>query len=173
MPSRRALSPPFTPVLPNNVPPIRDLHLATRRRFGAPPALSSEEDESRSGGPGFGMGVVSRIPEVRRKVARMLKLTVHNRAMAATLVLEGRLRGPWVNEVEREWSRLASEKGSNNLVADLSGVTFIDAEGRNLLERMMKEGTELRASDLLSRFVIDEIKLALQRKKGIVGHART
>jgi len=94
----------------------------------------------------------------------MLKITVQNGTKPTTLMLEGKLRGPWVVELEKEWSRLASEKGSCNLIADLSDVTFIDADGRSLLTRMLEAGTEVQAFDLLSRFVIDEIKLGLQEK---------
>ena len=95
----------------------------------------------------------------------MLKVTIRNGTKPTTLMVEGKLRGPWVTELEKEWSRLALEKGSRNLVADLSDVTFIDTDGRNLLRRMLEEGTELQAFDLLSRFVIDEIKLGLPRGK--------
>ena len=95
----------------------------------------------------------------------MLKITVRNGTKPTTLVVAGKLRGPWVNELEKEWLRLASETGTENLVADLSDVTFIDADGRILLARMLVEGTDVRASDLLSRFVIDEIKQGLQHGK--------
>jgi anti-anti-sigma regulatory factor len=95
----------------------------------------------------------------------MLRITVRNGTTPTTLMLEGKLRGPWVTELEREWSRLVSQKGSCNLIADLSDVTFIDADGRSLLTRMLQDGTQVRAFDLLSRFVIDEIKLTLQHNK--------
>ena len=95
----------------------------------------------------------------------MLKVTVCNGTRPTTLLVAGKLCGPWVTELEREWSRLASEKGSSNLITDLSDVTFIDADGRNLITRMLEQGTELRAFDLLSRFVIDEIKSGLKRKQ--------
>ena len=95
----------------------------------------------------------------------MLKITIRNGTKPTKLIVAGKLRGPWVTELEKEWLRLASEKGTNNLVADLSDVTFIDAEGRSLLVRMLEQGTDVQASDLLSRFVIDEIKLGMQHGK--------
>jgi ABC-type transporter Mla MlaB component len=95
----------------------------------------------------------------------MLKITVRNGTKPTTLMLEGKLRGPWVTELEKEWSRLASEQGRCNLIADLSDVTFIDADGRSLLARMLEQGTKVQAFDLLSRFVIDEIKVTLQHNK--------
>jgi len=101
----------------------------------------------------------------------MLKITIRNGTKPTKLMLEGKLRGPWVTELEKEWSRLSSEHGSRNLVTDLSDVTFIDADGRDLLTRMLEQGTELQAFDLLSRFVIDEIKLGLQQKKEEGEHA--
>lgn len=72
--------------------------------------------------------------------------------------VEGKLCGPWVAELEKAWMKVAAEAPAEDVVADLSEVTFIDSEGRSLLCRMLQQGAELRADRLLPRFVIDEIK---------------
>ena len=75
-----------------------------------------------------------------------------------TLRVEGKLSGPWVEELENAWRKARAEAPAEHIIADLSGVTFVDSEGRSLLERMLQQGAELRADRLLPRFVINEIK---------------
>ena len=91
----------------------------------------------------------------------VLKVTAREREEPATLKVEGKLCGPWVGELEKTWLRVASEPGHPEVVADLSEVTFIDSKGWELLERMLRQGAELEAHELLPRFVIDEIKTRL------------
>lgn len=86
----------------------------------------------------------------------MLKITFHQEAEAATLTLEGRLAGPWVEELDRCWRAVAkSERG--RAVVDLTGVTFIDCEGKALLARMWQQGAKLHAVGCLTRCIVDEI----------------
>lgn len=61
------------------------------------------------------------------------------------LVLEGRLAGPWVEEL-KAYCHEMSVNQCRCAKIDLSGVTFIDAEGKALLARLWQEGAELRAS---------------------------
>ncbi|HUI44335.1 MAG TPA: STAS domain-containing protein [Terriglobia bacterium] len=91
----------------------------------------------------------------------MFRVTTAESHDPATLKVEGRLCGPWVGELEKTWLRLASEPGHPDVVADLSDVTFIDSRGCALLERMLQQGAELEAHELLPRFIIDEIKSRL------------
>jgi outer membrane protein len=85
----------------------------------------------------------------------MLKITVHRHESDTTLVLEGKLVGAWVPEVENSWQ---SERGnSKQLCVDLNGVTFIDADGKALLGRLYKEGTKLIAQGCLTQAIIAEV----------------
>ena len=86
----------------------------------------------------------------------MLKITTQAGAKLTKLVLEGRLAGPWVKELERCWSEVASSRQSHAMV-DLSGVTFIDFEGKALLTQMWKRGAKLHASGCLTRCIVEEI----------------
>lgn len=72
------------------------------------------------------------------------------------LIIEGRLAGPWVAELEA-YCRVVSENRQRCTLIDLTGVTFIDAEGRALLARLWQDGAELRASGCLTRCVVEEI----------------
>ncbi len=99
----------------------------------------------------------------------MLKITVEKRPELATLKLEGRLAGPWVNELERSWDELTLETPARGILVDLSEVIFIDSEGKDLLRRIYSHGAELHATRLMTKFIIDEIargKDCSQRKEG-------
>jgi anti-anti-sigma regulatory factor len=91
----------------------------------------------------------------------VMKVTTEKHAAPATLKVEGRLAGPWVRELEKTWLDVTAEEEGREVVADLSDVTFIDAQGWDLLERMMESGADLQAHELLPRYVIGEIKSRL------------
>ncbi|MCA1957438.1 MAG: hypothetical protein LDL14_02765 [Nitrospira sp.] len=88
----------------------------------------------------------------------MLKITGRYCAgeSSISLVLEGRLAGPWVEELDKCWCRL-SRSQQRTAVIDLVGVTFIDAAGKTLLDRLWREGATLRASGCLTRCIVEEI----------------
>lgn len=88
----------------------------------------------------------------------MLKITEQRspEANSVSLTLEGRLFGPWVEELNACCQRLSLSQGSPAMI-DLTGVTFIDADGRALLAGLWREGAELRASGCLTRCVVEEI----------------
>lgn len=86
----------------------------------------------------------------------MLKITIRPEKGDTTLMLEGRLAGPWVDELANCWSRL-SETACGPVTVDLSGVTFVDETGKALLDLMWLKGTALRASGCLTKALVAEI----------------
>lgn len=86
----------------------------------------------------------------------MLKITTQPGTKLTKLVLEGRLAGPWVEELERSWREVAGAQQSP-VAVDLSGVTFIDPEGKALLSKMWQRGAKLHASGCLTRCIVEEI----------------
>lgn len=54
------------------------------------------------------------------------------------LLLEGRLVGPWVDELKTVTDKLATRIRLN-----LSGLTFADADGLALLARLVEQGVEI------------------------------
>lgn len=89
----------------------------------------------------------------------MLKIT-EQRSLepdSLSLRLEGRLAGPWVEELSDSCRRI-SVKQQRCVLIDLTGVTFIDADGKALLARLWRQGAELRASGCLTRCVVEEIR---------------
>ena len=91
----------------------------------------------------------------------MLKITKHRDAVSGgvLLMLEGRLAGPWVEELETCWRQMAANPQSCAVV-DLTGVTFVDADGKSLLTRMWQQGAELHATGCLTKCIVEEITKA-------------
>ena len=89
----------------------------------------------------------------------MLKITSHRVGDSMRLILEGCLAGPWVGELERAW-RDSKELTPGSLVVDLTGVTFIEQEGKGLLSRIWREGAELLAAGCCSRSIVEDIRSA-------------
>ena len=89
----------------------------------------------------------------------MLKITFNDTPDSTNVKLEGKLSGPWVDELERSWTE-HSPHASGAVIIDLSGVTYIDSEGKRLLSRMVEKGVCLEGTRLMTRYVIDEITRA-------------
>lgn len=88
----------------------------------------------------------------------MLKITGQGgtRKDSISLIVEGRLAGPWVEELNGYWHKLTGCQ-RENAVIDLSGVTFIDGAGKALLDRLWRQGARLRATGCLTRCIVEEI----------------
>ena len=87
----------------------------------------------------------------------MLKITVYTDSHSATLQLEGRLAGPWVEELERSWTSALNQRDKRPIRIDLSAVTFVDTEGKNLLKRLYRGGARFTASGCLTNCIVEEI----------------
>ena len=94
----------------------------------------------------------------------MLKITTQSDAKLTRLVLEGRLAGPWVEELDRCWTKVAGS-GQNLVVVDLSGVTFIDPDAKALLTKMWQQGAKLHAVGCLTKCIVEEVTKKAQSKR--------
>lgn len=83
----------------------------------------------------------------------MLRITIHNEETATRFVVEGKLVGPWVEELKKCWQSVAQAE----LLVDLSAMTWVDAEGRSLLAEMHRQGVRLAAAGLMTQAIIEEI----------------
>jgi anti-anti-sigma regulatory factor len=86
----------------------------------------------------------------------MLKITFNDTPGSTIVKLEGKISGPWVEELERSWKG-HSPQASENVIIDLSDVTYIDPEGKKLLARMVDKGVCFEGTHLMTKYVIDEI----------------
>ena len=95
----------------------------------------------------------------------MLKITTRREAGVLVFQLEGRLAGPWVQELELCWRSALDTRQGDPMHVDLSAVTFIDAEGKALLGQMYQERAELIASGCLNRCIVEELIQATEKKQ--------
>jgi anti-anti-sigma regulatory factor len=81
------------------------------------------------------------------------------------LLVEGMLSVEWVDVLEDCWLEAPHAPNGAPVFIDLSGVTYVDDKGRELLARMIQDGAELRATGVMTSAVIEEItrKLAMAR----------
>jgi len=86
----------------------------------------------------------------------MLRITERSEGGRTALALEGRLAGPWVDELARAWDTLVRQH-TGAVAVCLEGVTFIDAGGKALLRRMHEQGASLVASGCMTRAILDDI----------------
>ena len=87
----------------------------------------------------------------------MLKITTLTNAESTALRLEGRLAGPWVQELERCWDSVVGATTNHPLTVDLSAVTYVDSDGKDLLKKIHKQGARLVASGCLTSCIVNEI----------------
>ena len=98
----------------------------------------------------------------------MLKITTRLESGLLLFNLEGKLAGPWVKELEQCWSAAVTAERDRPIRVDLSSVTFIDEEGKNLLRKMYGEGTGLVAAGCLNKCIVEGIMQSepLKKKEG-------
>jgi ABC-type transporter Mla MlaB component len=72
----------------------------------------------------------------------------------------GRLAGPWVDELRSYWRYVRERATCAHAVVDLSDVTFVDEAGEALLAEMQNAGSELVASGVENRHLLDSLKRA-------------
>lgn len=97
----------------------------------------------------------------------MLRITTDHKPEEFTFRLEGKVSGPWVDELERSWYAVTAQTPGGHILIDLSEVTFIDAEGKKLLSWMYEQGADFRCSGCMTREIIEEIKRERAREAGL------
>ena len=86
----------------------------------------------------------------------MLRISIEHDPDTLSLVLEGRLVGPWVDELRRI-SALHITRNIQ-LVVDLHSLTAMDARGQALLSELRQEGATLRCSDVMNQFLVEQME---------------
>ena len=87
----------------------------------------------------------------------MLRITIDKNSRTTTLRIEGRLTGPWVDELERTWRAVTPEPAATHIAVDLTDVTFACEAGKRLLEQMYGQGAILKTSRCATRGMVEEI----------------
>jgi anti-anti-sigma regulatory factor len=79
----------------------------------------------------------------------MLRITLRESESVAAVVLEGRLAGPWADELNRVWVETAPRLGSKKLSIDLRNVTYVDAAGKRVLKEIFSQADAELVADSL------------------------
>lgn len=85
----------------------------------------------------------------------MLRITTITAKDSQVLKLEGQISGPWVNELQKCWKEAVAEATQRKPIKiDMQAVSYVDHRGRNLLQRMEREGAALaKCSDFIRRLL--------------------
>ena len=87
----------------------------------------------------------------------MLRITVQEVEDALFVVLEGRLVGPWVDELRNLWQQHATAQAPQQLTVDLCGLAAMDSRGQDLLDELLQRGATLRCSDVMNQYLVEQM----------------
>jgi len=90
----------------------------------------------------------------------MLRMTRTDAGPATIILVEGKILGPWVDEIR---SAIQGIPAGRLRRLDLAGVTFVDAAGAQLLASLREDGIEITSSshfiaDLLERYARNPLR---------------
>jgi hypothetical protein len=88
----------------------------------------------------------------------VLRITLRNEAEGKQFVVEGKLAGECVGELEKCWNSLGSDYSPEQVLVDISCVSFIDDHGKQLLAQMHEKGIRIVANRLMPKCIIEEIE---------------
>jgi len=87
----------------------------------------------------------------------MLRITKNETKDSLLVRLEGKLAGPWVDELEKCLGTCKKQGDDRAVRLDLAGLTFVDDRGKELLRGLCQHGAELNATDCLMRAMVAEL----------------
>lgn len=87
----------------------------------------------------------------------MLRITIQNEAATTRFVLEGKLSGPWVEELQKCWQTALNAAPDDTFQTHLADVIFVDEAGKKLLAALHRQGVTLTAQGLVAEAVVAEI----------------
>jgi hypothetical protein len=91
------------------------------------------------------------------RVMGMLRITIAETLTEQKWTVEGQLVHPWISELKSTWTRTETARRERKCLVDLTGVTFIDKSGENVLADLSKQGAELIATGCYTRYVVHNI----------------
>lgn len=86
----------------------------------------------------------------------MIRITAQQESTVTRLFLEGKLSGPCVDELDKCWQTCPSTEIA--LLVDLTNVSFVDEQGKELLARMHNKGVKLFSKSVMTKCLIEEIE---------------
>jgi ABC-type transporter Mla MlaB component len=88
----------------------------------------------------------------------LLRISIEQHKESVLLVLEGRLVGPWVDELRTVWDQQVSAELHQALtVVDLCGLTAMDTSGQALLKELLQNGATMRCADVMNQYLVEQM----------------
>jgi len=94
----------------------------------------------------------------------MLKISIIDSRTHRRLVLEGKLVGPWADEVRPAWERAKAELGGRELVVEVKNLIVINQARENVLLELMREEVKFRGCGVFARQILKELARRVERK---------
>jgi len=89
----------------------------------------------------------------------MLKITVEEKPETTRIKVEGRLAGPYVQELDRTWRSILPALSTKTLSVDLSGMTGVDEAGKQLLAEIYGAShAQFIARSVLTEFYAEQAR---------------
>ena len=89
----------------------------------------------------------------------MLRITTNESERVIEMVLEGRVTGPWAEELHRVWLELVPHIDAKKLSIDLRNVTYADDKGKQVLVTMFSQAdTELIADTIGTQYLAEQVR---------------
>jgi anti-anti-sigma regulatory factor len=95
----------------------------------------------------------------------MLRITVVEGGADQKLMVEGKLTGPYIPELESAWNEVRHAGWSHQIVIDLSDVTSIDSSGEAALTAMVADGARLLANGVFTKHLIRRLVREAKRQR--------
>lgn len=87
----------------------------------------------------------------------MLRITSNLDSDPIVLKVEGKLKGPWVTELEHCWQSARATCPGHRLRIELNDITFVEDRGKILLTEMLHSGVELIATGPMMKSILEDI----------------
>ena len=94
----------------------------------------------------------------------MLKISIIDSRTHRRLVLEGKLVGPWADELKPACDRAKSELGGRELIVEVKNLIVINQVGENVLLELMHEGVKIRGVGVFTRQILKQLARRVERK---------
>lgn len=86
----------------------------------------------------------------------MLRITIQPTSDGTTFKLDGKVCGPWVQDLERLWQHARENALHRPVRVDLTSVLLVDRDGKRMLKWMHEDGAELMAEGSFMNSVIED-----------------
>jgi anti-anti-sigma regulatory factor len=95
----------------------------------------------------------------------MMKIQVEEHDGRLILLVEGRLAGDFVPELQRCWEAARAGQPQRRIEVDLKGVTCVDRAGRHLLQMMYGNGVNFLRAGLAVQDILEQIMVQPECKQ--------